>query len=105
LLAAVTRIVRVASQDREANTEEQIKELDLWLSELPPPDGKNKMYAADFTELWVIKGGLHNRLKQPDKARAAFEKVVEIGPWSDSQNVQYARRWLETHRLGERVKP
>jgi len=73
---------------------ETLATVETTLGFLPPPDGKNKDYACAITEVWLVKGYCHFHLKQWDKAREAFHKVIEIHPWSDSQNVQKAQKWL-----------
>ncbi len=73
---------------------EALATLDVMMEQLPAPDGTDNDYACAMTELWLIKGYCHFDLKEWEPAREAFTKVVEIHPWSDSQNVQRAQAWL-----------
>ena len=88
---------------REGNVREALEVVENALATVAPPEGQSKQYACDLTELWLCKGACHNRLGQKDKAAEAFRKVIEIHPWSDSQNAQRARMWLE--RNGYAVNP
>ena len=89
----------------EGRVEETLATLEQFLPKLPSPNGQDKTYAGELSELWLLKGAGHNLLKQPDKAAPAFQKVLEVSPSSDSQNAQRARRWLETHGYAPGPKP
>jgi hypothetical protein len=101
LVRAIVRWLYLEFQ--EGRVEETLATLDQLLARLPQPN-MDKQYAGELTELWLLKGAAHNRLKQTDRARQAFEKVIEVSPWTDSQNAQNARHWLETHGFGSTSK-
>jgi len=90
---------------RERRYEETLETVATALAGLPVPDGNDRMYAADYTELYLAQGICHFYLKQWEPAREAFQQVVEIHPWADSQNVQRARQWLESVEARKIVHP
>lgn len=79
---------------RERRYDETLATVEFSMKALPAPDGKDKDYSCAVTELWLVKGYCHFHLNQWDKAREAFNKVIAIHPWADSQNVQKAQKWL-----------
>lgn len=88
---------------REGRVDEAMAVVDQALRQLPVPDGKDKMYAAELCELWEAKGAIYNRLKEPDNAAKCFYKILEIHPWWDGQTPQRVRWWLE--RNGYKIPP
>ena len=90
-------ITHLKEELRNGRWGESLALLEQILPRLPAPDAQNKQYAAELTELWLIKATIHNHNKQEKEARAAYEKIIEISPWSDSMNAQRARRYLDRH--------
>jgi TolA-binding protein len=79
---------------QERRYPETLATVDVALENFPLPDGRDTAYACEFSELFLAKGISHFNLKEWSQARQAFQKVIDIHPWPDSQNVQSARRWL-----------
>lgn len=94
-----------ASTLREHRYNESLLTTDMALEALPAPEADNNDYACAITELWLAKGYSHFNLAQWNQARQAFEKVIEIHPWADSQNVQKARQWLRFVDARKRTEP
>jgi tetratricopeptide (TPR) repeat protein len=90
-------ITHLKEELRNGRWDESLGILEKTLPCLSPADAKDKEYAAELTELWLIKATIHNHNKQEKEARAAYEKIIEISPWSDSMNAQRARRYLDRH--------
>lgn len=90
-------ITHLKEELRNGRWDESLAILEQTMPRLPAPNGKNKEYAAELTELWLIKATIHNHKQQEKEARAAYEKIIAISPWSDSMNAQRARRYLERH--------
>jgi tetratricopeptide (TPR) repeat protein len=80
---------------REARVQDALDIVNELLAQLPEPDESDKAYAAELTELYIIKAGCLNRLRRFTEAIQTFRRVIEIHPWKDSQNVQEAQRWIK----------
>jgi len=93
LIRAVVHLINLNL--REGRVDDAVSVADRALAKLPDPSGQSKEYAGELSELWFMKAAAHNRLRQLDKARAAFQKAIEVSPSPDSQNAQRAREWLE----------
>jgi len=92
---AIAVLARYAATTlNEHRLAETLATVETALARLPSPVGASNDYRCAITELYLLKGYCHFHLKQWDQARAAFNKVIEIHPWDDSQNVQKARKWL-----------
>jgi len=80
---------------REKKYPEAVAEAEFWLNALPKPDGTNKPYDAELTELWLCKAYAHQWMGEYAKAREAFETILRISPWPDSLNAIRARNTLK----------
>jgi len=83
-----------ASSIQEHRYDEGLATVEQSLARFAPPDGKDDNYAYAITELWLIKGICHFHRKEWDKAKEAFNRVIEIHPFADAHNVLKARKWL-----------
>ena len=91
-LALFTRFVNATMN--EGLYADALDMVDLIRAHFPAPDGRDKAYACEYSELFLAKGIVLFYRKEWEQARQAFEKVIEIHPWADSQNAQRARQWL-----------
>lgn len=105
-----TEFLRIAIRNLEATYEEHrddlvVAEAEFWLKALPPPQGRDKEYACQLSELWLFKAYAHEHLRQWDRARDACRKLIDMHPYPDSQNVFQAKDILRVvGELEEREK-
>jgi tetratricopeptide (TPR) repeat protein len=90
---------------REARVQEALDVADQVLARLPEPTQETKGYGDELAELWSVKGAAHYRMKQMDKAKAAFEKAIQVSSSPDTHIAQRARFWLEKNAALKAVKP
>jgi tetratricopeptide (TPR) repeat protein len=83
-----------ASLIQELRYDEALASADALLQSLPAPTPEEQSYACAITELWLIKGYCHFHRKEWAKATDAFNQVIALHPWKDSQNVHKAEKWL-----------
>lgn len=60
----------------------------------PPPDATDTAWCHCWTEMLMSKGVTCWYARDVEGARVAFERVLTVTPWPNSQNAQYARQWL-----------
>jgi hypothetical protein len=94
-LESIGPVVHIGEAFRwEDRRPEALAVIDANLQKLAPPDGRDKKYASEYIELWLLKAHVLYEMGRRDEARLAFEKVVQHSPWPDSQPTLMAIKWL-----------
>ncbi len=92
---------------QEKRYEELIPVLNEAMQIADPPDPNNNDWTHLLTEILVYKGISEYRTGDSDEAYKSLSKVIEISPWPNAHNVQFAKNWLariESDRANDQQK-